>query len=124
MQSVKMQSDVSSFFEIALGVKQGESLSPLLFILFVNNIYSDLTVVDELGEVAGVSINQICFFLLLFADDIVIFSKDPMELQTLLEKLHVYSSEWGLRVNIRKTKIHKKYVCSKTVEHKEIKHGP
>ena len=35
----------------------------------------------------------------------VIFSKDQMELQTLLEKLHVYSSEWGLRVNIRKTKI-------------------
>ena len=79
-------------------------MSPLLFILFVNDIYSDLTVV-ELGEVAGVSINQICFFLLLFADDMVIFSKDPMELQTLLEKLHVYSSEWGLRVNIRKTKI-------------------
>ena len=58
-----MQSDVSSFFEIALGVKQGEPLSPLLFIRFVNDIDSDLTVVDELGEVAGVSINQICFFL-------------------------------------------------------------
>ena len=105
LAAVKMQSDVSSFFEIALGVKQGEPLSPILFILFVNDIYSDLTVVDELGEVAGVSFNQICFFLLLFADDMVIFSKDPTELQTLLEKLHVYSSEWGLRVNIRKTKI-------------------
>ena len=105
LAAVKMQSDVSSFFEIALGVKQGEPLSPLWFILFINDIYSDLTVVDKLGEVAGVSINQICFFLLLFADDMVIFSKDPMELHTLLEKLHVYSSEWGLKVNIRKTKI-------------------
>ena len=80
-------------------------MSPLLFVLFVNDIYSDLSVEDELGEVAGVSINQICFFILIFADDMVIFSKDPMELQVLLERIHVYSSEWGLRVNIRKTKI-------------------
>ena len=102
---VKMQSDVSSFFEIVLGVKQGEPLSPLLIILFVNDIYSDLSVENELGEVTCVSINQICFFLLLFADAMVIFSNNSMELQKMLEKLHVYSSEWGLRVDIRKTKI-------------------
>ena len=35
---------------------------------------------DGRGELDGVSINQICFFLLLFADDMVLFSKDPMEL--------------------------------------------
>ena len=60
---------------------------------------------DGLGEVAGVSINQLCFFLLLFADDMVLFSKDPMELQSLFDKLYAYSTEWGLKVNIRKTKV-------------------
>ena len=105
LAAVKMQSDVSSFFEMALGVKQGEPLSPLLFILFVNDVYSDLTVADGLGEVAGVSINQLCFFLLLFADDMVLFSKDPMELQSLLDKLYAFSTEWGLKVNTRKTKV-------------------
>ena len=35
----------------------------------------------------------------------VLFSKDPKELQTLLQKLHVYSTEWGLKVNTKKTKI-------------------
>ena len=55
---------------------------------------------DGLGELDGVSINQICFFLLLFADDMVLFSKDPMELQSLLDKLYAYSTKWGLKLNL------------------------
>ena len=86
---VKMQSDVSNFFEIALGVKQGEPLSPLLFILFVNDVYSDLITADGNCNVAGVEINHLCFFLLLFSDDMVLFSKDPIELQSLLDKLYI-----------------------------------
>ena len=105
LAAIKLQSEVSSFFEISLGVKQGEPLSPLLFILFVNDICSDIVNVNENSSLKGVDINHICFFLLMFADDIVLFSKDPKELQTLLQKLHVYSSEWGLKVNTKKTKI-------------------
>ena len=48
---------------------------------------------DRLGEVDGASINLICFFLLLLADDMVLFSKDPMELQSLLDKLYAYSTK-------------------------------
>ena len=55
---------------------------------------------DGLGEVDGVSIHHICFFLLLFADDMVLFSKDPMELQSLLDTLYAYSTKWGLKVNL------------------------
>ena len=105
LAAVKMQSDVSNFFEIALGVKQGEPLSPLLFILFVNDVYPGLITADGNGNVAGVEINHLCFFLLLFADDMVLFSKDPIELQSLLDKLYSYSCEWGLKVNCRKTKV-------------------
>ena len=52
---------------------------------------------DGLGEVDGVSINQICFFLLLFADDMVLFSKHPVKLQSLLDKLYAYSTKWSLK---------------------------
>ena len=55
--------------------------------------------------VNGLTLTQICIILLLFADDMVIFSKDPEELQLLLNKLHRYSCEWGLKVNTAKTKI-------------------
>ena len=39
LAAVKLQTDVSSFFEISLGVKQGEPLSPLLFIFFLSMMY-------------------------------------------------------------------------------------
>ena len=59
---------------------------------------------DGLGELDGVSINQICFFLLLFVDDMVLFSKDPMKLKSLLDKLYAYSTKqglnWGLKLNL------------------------
>ena len=35
----------------------------------------------------------------------ILFTKTPTELQTLLNKLQKYSTEWGLRVNTKKTKI-------------------
>ena len=34
---VRLLSNTSKFFDISLGVKQGEPLSPILFILFVND---------------------------------------------------------------------------------------
>ena len=102
LAAVKIQSDVSSFFKIALGVKQGEPLTPSLFICFIND---DLKNTDNGGEIAGISFNHICFFLLLFADDMILFTKTLTELQTLREKLQKYSTEWGLRVNTNKTKI-------------------
>ena len=43
LAAVKLQTDVSNFVEISLGVKQGELLSPILFILFVNDVHSEFS---------------------------------------------------------------------------------
>ena len=78
-----------------------------MFILFVNDVQSELlTAFDpDREEINGISIQQMCLILLLFADDMVLFSTDPAELQLLLNKLYTYSTEWGLKVNTLKTKI-------------------
>ena len=43
--------------------------------------------------------------MLLFADDIVLFTTDPSSLQTQLNNVQQYSSKWGLKINTGKTKV-------------------
>ena len=82
-----------------MGVKQREPLSPLLFILFINDM--SISLYDDTVET--ISIDELHIFLLLFADDTVLFSYTPQGLQTLLNKLHAYCLKWNVNVNINKT---------------------
>ena len=93
------------FLKFDLGVKQGEPLSPILFILFVNDVHSEFLQPLDGGndEINGITMQQMCHILLLFADDMVLFSTDPAELELLLNKLYNYSSEWD-RLAHRKPK--------------------
>ena len=46
INAVKLNANISDYFEISLGIKQGEPLSPFLFILFINgsmHIYLEVT---------------------------------------------------------------------------------
>ena len=96
---VKTHGSVSDYFDSCLGVKQGETLSPLLFIMFINDMSTQLY--DDHADV--ISLNELQIFLLLFADDTVLFSYSANGLQTLLNKLHVYCSKWDITVNTKKT---------------------
>ena len=102
--SIKLNSDISSCFDICLGLKQGEPLSPLLFVIFINDVRQQLQNGPE-GTIEGIDLERLCFFVLLFADDMVLFSNSPDELQILLNRLYSYSTYWGLNVNTSKTKI-------------------
>lgn len=68
-----------------MGVKQGEPLSPLPFILFINDMSN--AVFDEKADI--VSFDDLQIFLLLFADDTAIFSYTEFGLQALLKRLEV-----------------------------------
>ena len=98
---VRYKNKCSSFFTIHTGVKQGDPLSPVLFIFFINDILES-TRSDNIDLFDS---NYINLFMLLYADDAVLFSKSPVHLQEMLNKLHEYSQTWGLQVNTSKTKI-------------------
>ena len=66
----------SDFFDCAVGLRQGEVLSPLMFSLFIEDL--ELFLTDNINS--GLTINDITIILLLFADDMVIIGKTPNEL--------------------------------------------
>ena len=83
------------------GIFQGCSLSPLLFILFLDVIADHLNQVDSFSpDMAGMTIQY-----LLWADDLTLISKTKDGLQSLLDCLSSFCLHWGLVVNPKKTKI-------------------
>ena len=98
---VRYNNKCSQFFDINAGVKQDDPLSPVLFIFFINDILESTS--NENGD--AMSINGFNLFMLLNADDAVLFSKSSEALQNMLNRLHAYSTLWDLKVNTEKTKI-------------------
>ena len=98
---VRSCSTYSDYFNYAVGLRQGEVMSPLLFSLFVEDL--ELYLQNDIHS--GLHLDDIVLILLLFADDMAIIGKTPDELQSHLDHLLVYCNTWGLRVNTTKTKI-------------------
>ena len=70
-------------FDIPLGVKQGEPLLSVLFILFVNDMHSELPHIDDRVRL----LENIYLFMLMYAEGTILFSKSETGVQTLVNKL-------------------------------------
>ena len=82
----------------AVGVKQGDNLSPTIFNLYLNDI------VDALNkeECDPVKLDSTNFNCLLYADDIILLSESKVGLQNCLDKLSQCCESWCLNVNYEK----------------------
>lgn len=88
------------WFPIKRGVRQGDPLSPLLFIATLESIMSQL---DWRGRSIKIENNYLSH--LRFADDSVLLSETGSELEYMIESLNEASRVVGLRMNISKTKL-------------------
>lgn len=84
-------------------VKQRCPLSPTLFGLFIDELESFIFDATDV-EVGGL-LHDSRGPLLLFADDIILISHIVTGLQSLVAALDTFSSQQGLEVNLKKTKV-------------------
>ena len=87
----------SEFFISNVGVRQGENLSPILFSMFLNDLSEFIShAYDGLNDIAEMSnillrndeIDVLFkLYILLYADDTVIFAESKVELQSALNAM-------------------------------------
>ena len=97
---IKSDGQFSLPFSSKFGVKQGCNLSPLFFNIFINDIHD---IFDQ--SCKPLEINDRKISSLSYADDLVLLSESEAGLQNSLNRLEKYCNQWGLKVNIKKTKV-------------------
>ena len=97
---VKVGNILTENFTSKIGVRQGDILSPNLFKIFINDLPNYF---DETPD--PVLVNNRKISCLLYADDVVIMSTSHDGLQHKLNKLQAFCDDWGIEVNLSKTKV-------------------
>jgi exonuclease III len=98
---VKTQNSFTEKFKTEVGVMQGNTLSPLLFNLFIDSIPAELLK----HNIQPPCIGNTAIPCLAYADDLVLFSTTQQGLQESLNALTSYANQWRLVINTEKTKI-------------------
>ena len=99
---VKLKGDMSEWFSIETGVRQGCVLSPLLYALFINGLVREINALD-----LGVEIDERGHKLstLLYADDIVLITDNRKNLQKMLDTVTNYAKKWRFELNPKKSEV-------------------
>lgn len=98
---VRVEGKFTDKFKIEKSVLQGESLSPKLFTLFIDDV------TEHIENSAGTSmfIDKHNVDLLLFADDIALLAFSARDLQIKIDAIKCFFEANNLKVNLSKTKV-------------------
>ena len=97
---VRVNNFHTNWFQVNSGLRQGCSLSPLLFNLFINDLALRI---KSLGR--GICIDDENISILMYADDIVLIAKNEENLQHMLNELHNWCSVNSMTINCTKSNI-------------------
>ncbi|CAF4027436.1 unnamed protein product [Rotaria magnacalcarata] len=102
---VRVEKETGEWFQTSVGSRQGDPLSPLLFITYLERVMDKAMQINRGINMSGTLVNN-----LRFADDIDALEEDCYSLHQQIEQLRVTAEEAGLLMNIKKPK-----TCSNTV---------
>jgi hypothetical protein len=98
--TAQVKTDIlSRKFQIKKGVRQGDTLSPQMFIAALEEIFK------RVNTDTGLNINGQILNNLRFADDIILFAETEHKLKNLLDDLNTEGKKVGMKMNKKKTKI-------------------
>ena len=99
---LKMVKKLSECFDIKAGTEQGHPLSPELFKCYIHELSNRL---NNISGIVNPLLNNTRVTHLLWADDLVLLALNKESLQLMIQELHTFCVEWGLKVNIKKTAV-------------------
>ena len=102
---LETENGFSEYFLSNMVVKQGCSLSPTLFGLCIDKLEELVNRVAKEEKLDAPKLMHQVILLLLYADDVVLFSYDIESMQRLLGVLETFCESSGLTVNVEKTKM-------------------
>ena len=117
--SILLDSAPFGKFTPSRGLRQGDLLSPFLFILGAEILSRLIKREESLGLLHGIKMARMCppISHLLFADDVIIFSKaNTCEAGVILKCLNTYSSWSSQHINMSKSAIFFSRNCKTTVK--------
>ena len=98
---VRIQQEFSEEGEIGRGVRQGCCLSPLLF-----NIYAEAMMMEAMEDIdEGIKVGGKLIKDVRFADDQGMIANSESGLQKIMNGLNSTSSNYNMKINIKKTKV-------------------
>lgn len=97
---INVNNMLTDWFKTDSGVKQGDTLSPTLFNIFINDLVTDVKSLN-----LGIDIDGCKVSILLYADDIVLIAESESDLQKMLDCVYNWSQKFKIRFNARKSNI-------------------
>ncbi|GJS94120.1 RNA-directed DNA polymerase, eukaryota, reverse transcriptase zinc-binding domain protein [Tanacetum coccineum] len=107
MGSVLVNGSPTSEFQFHKGLKQGDLLSPFLFILIMESLHLSFFKVTNAGLFSSIPIDSsLTLSHLFFADDAIFVGKgDFLNIRTIVNVLKCFHLASGLKINFRKSKL-------------------
>ena len=98
---VRIMNEESEPCTIGRGVRQGCTLSPLLFSIFAERMVAEG--LDNINE--GVNVGEELVTDVRFADDQGMVAETEKGLQKIMDSLNEISQKYGMKINVKKTKV-------------------